>query len=295
MSKEKKRRSILPVFGSQLTSTISIAIVLLILGIVALTGIAARTASRDILENTGFVVIMAEQASDDHIRALKSHWINAPYVADVKYASSDEVMRRWREMMGTDDLPDEDELGGNPFSPEFEVNIKAEYTHPDSVDAIAVDILRRPGVADVKLYGETVAEVNRSIRSIMLVLLCISGALLLISFVLINNTVRLSIYSKRFLIHTMKLVGATAGFIRRPFVTEHIIGGVIAAVIASGLLAAMLTYLRSIEPSVDHMIPWQTTIWVFVSLFIGGALIAGLAAAFGATRYIRISYDDMFN
>lgn len=292
---KKRRHSILPMFSAQLTATVSVAIVLLILGIVALAGIAARTAAREIREQSGFVVVMDYDADDAQIRALKSLWINAPYVADVKYAGADEVMRRWREMMGTDDLPDEEELGGNPFAPEFEVNLRDIYTDPDSVDSVIASVSRLPGVAEVKPFGDTVAEVNRSVRSVMLILLVIAGALLMISFVLINNTVRLSIYSHRFLIHTMKLVGATAGFIRRPFVVRHIVGGLVSALISSALLAAMLWYLTSIEPGLPSLIPWSAAGYVFGAMFVGGALLSGLAAAVSATRFIRYSYDDLFD
>lgn len=281
-------------FSSQLTSTVSVAIVLLILGIVALIGIAAHNAAREIQEQTGFVVIMEDDADEARIRAMKSLWVKATYVSDFKYASADEVMRRWREMMGTDDLPDETDLGGNPFSPEFEVNLRAEYAYPDSVDSIIAAIEKYPGVSEIRLYGDTVAEVNRSIRSVMFILLIIAGALLLISFVLINNTVRLAIFSKRFIIHTMKLVGATASFIRRPFVIEHIISGIIAATLASAILASMIGYLSSIEPMLPHLVSWETVGYVIGAMFVTGALLSGLAAAFGATRYITISYDELF-
>lgn len=290
-----KRHKILPVFSSQLTSTVSVALVLFILGVTALLGIAARSATTAIREQTGFVVIMSSDATEIQINRLKSLWTKAPYVSDAKYASADEVMRRWRDMMGTADLPTEEDLGGNPFFPEFEVNLRADYAVSDSVEHIVDRIKKYEGVGEVKLYGDTIDTMNRSIHSVMIILVIIAGALLLISFVLINNTVRLAIYSRRFLIHTMKLVGATAGFIRRPFVADHLIGGIIAAFLASGSLAALLYYLTTIEPEVGELVPWSHAGWVFGGMFAAGALITGLAALFGANRYIRISYDDMFD
>ena len=290
----EKKRHILPVFGSQLTSTVSVMLVLFILGLVGLLGIAAREVTDNIRELTGFVAIVKSDATPQQINNLKRHWMAAPYVADVKFASADEVMRRWRELTGDDALPSDEELGGNPFFPEFEVNLRADYALPDSIAKYADAAAALPGVGEVKIQADTVEAVNATIRSVMLVLGVIACVLMLISFVLINNTVRLAIYSRRFIIHTMKLVGATAGFIRRPFVVDNLLGGLVAALVAVGLLAALLAYGASVEPDLASLVPWDKAAWVFGAMIVTGTLLSGLAALIGANRYIRISYDDMF-
>ncbi len=131
-------------------------------------------------------------------------------------------------------------------------------------------------------------------HSLTLVLLIVAVCLLTISFVLINNTVRLTIYSRRFLIHTMKLVGATPGFIRRPFVVSNILQGLIAAAVASTVLGGLLWYLTTVDPEVMRAVGVDGLIAVLAALFVLGAAICGLSALLSANKYLRADYDEMF-
>lgn len=131
-------------------------------------------------------------------------------------------------------------------------------------------------------------------KSLALVLFVVAGALLLISFVLINNTVRLTVYARRFTIHTMKLVGATAGFIRRPFIWSSVINGVIAGIISIVVLGGLLFYLGTIDPEVLRVVDWRPAAMLFSGLFLAGILICALAAFFAANKYLRLGYDNMF-
>ena len=139
-----------------------------------------------------------------------------------------------------------------------------------------------------------VETINRNIRSVAVVLIVIAATLLLISFMLINNTVRLTIYSRRFTIHTMKLVGATPGFIRKPFLINNSVHGVIAAIMTSAILAGLLYYAHSFDASIAHAVAWDKAVWVFAGILVTGVLICFVSALIATNRYLRLSYDDMF-
>lgn len=288
---DKKQNRLISTFSAQVTSTISVALVLLVLGVVAMMAIAARTVTKGIKENMGFDIVMSEDAGTQAVNALKRQLSQAPYVSSFNYISADEALSQWQEDTG-EDLSEV--LDVNPFQGEFDVRVKETYASVDSIDAIAARLKNNPAIADIAVHAQMVEAVNRNIRSVSMVLIVIAAALLLISFVLINNTVRLTIYSRRFLIHTMKLVGATPSFIRRPFVVNNIFHGIFAAVIASALLAALLYYAHSLDASVAYAIGWESAVWVFAAMLVAGIAICTAAALFATNRYLRLSYDDMF-
>lgn len=286
-----KYRSGISTFSAQLTATVSVALVLLLLGIIALLGIAAHSVTNSIRENMGFDVVLAEDTPAETINTLKQGWISAPYVSNVKYYSAEDALAKWQDETGEDLMA---LLGVNPFRPEFEVKVKAAYANVDSIDKIVAPLRAIPQVSEINVHTEMVESINNNIRSIALVLTIVAAALLLISFVLINNTVRLTVYARRFIIHTMKLVGATPGFIRRPFVTRNILNGIVASLVAIALLAATLYYCSTLDTSVMRAITWIDAAWVFGGMMVAGILICALAALFAANKYIRLDYDSMF-
>lgn len=291
--KNTKRKS-LPILGSQFTATVSVALVLLILGVIALMGIAAKNAGDDIRSRIGFVVIMDENATDTQTAALKSLWSSAHYVAQVKYSSADEVLERWNSSMAQEGDSITHLLGINPFFAEFEIAVRSEYSSMDSLEKIVAPIRKLEGVGEVKMQGDMVRSINATVNSLAIILTFVAAALLLISFVLINNTVRLTVYARRFSIHTMKLVGATAGFIRRPFILSNIANGIVAGVIAVAVLCGALFYAGTVEPEISRMIEWREAAAVFAGVCVIGVIICTLSALFATNRYLRLGYDDMF-
>lgn len=285
-----KRRKGISTFSAQITSTISVALVLLLLGIVASLGIAARTVSDSIKENMGFDITLKEDAGDNTVNSYKRMLASAPYVSEFRYFSPDDARRMWQEETG-EDLTEL--LGVNPFAPEFEVKVKAAYASSDSIRAIAESIGASADVDEVTVHAELVDAVNHNLRSLSMILVVVAVALMLISFVLINNTVRLTVYSRRFIIHTMKLVGATGGFIRRPFIVSNVLHGIVAAIIAMVLLAGMLYYAFRFD-AVALTIGWDKMVWVFAGMLAAGMIICMAASLFATNRYLRTDYDDMF-
>lgn len=267
------------------------SLVLLLLGIVAFLVIATHSVTESIKENMGFDVIVKEGTSERNINRLKQRWTNAPYVSSVKYRSADDALREWQEETGEDLI---ELLGVNPFSPEFDVRVKSEYANLDSIEKIIAPLQNLSPVSEITVHSDMIESINKNIRSISIILAIVAAALLLISMVLINNTIRLAVYSRRFIIHTMKLVGAKSGFIRKPFIRSNILNGIIASVIAILLLSGILYYTQSIDPMIISAIGHETILYVFAGIPVAGILICSLAAINATNKYLRISYDEMF-
>lgn len=287
----KKGKKGISTFSAQITSTVSVALVLLLLGIISLLGIAARSITTEIRENMGFSVILSDTASVAEVNALKQRFTTSEGVAAVRYFSPDDALQKWQDETGEDLIK---VLGVNPLPGELEVKVKAAYASTDSISAMVAALRKLPSVSEVSVHSDMVDSINDNIRSIAIVLTVVAAALLFISFALINNTVRLTVYSRRFLIHTMKLVGATGGFIRRPIINSNITGGLVAALIADALLAGALLYLNSADRTAASAIPWEQAAWVFGGVIVAGIVICALASMLATNKYLRSSYDDMF-
>ena len=204
------------------TSCISTTLVLLLLGMVVFFVLAAHNLSVYVKENINFSIVISDDMKERDILRLQKNLNKEPFVKSTEYISKKQALEEQTEAMGTDP---QEFLGYNPFSASIEVKLKSAYANTDS---IAKDI------QDVLYQKELVNAVNDNIRKISLLLLGLAVILTLISFALINNTIRLAVYSKRFLIHTMKLVGANWSFIRRPFLRRNFWTGVLAAALADG-------------------------------------------------------------
>lgn len=288
----KRRKSIISTYSAQITSTISVTLVLLILGIVAMLGVAAHNITNDFKGNVGFVVMLDEQISTGELNALKQKWRKEPYVAAQRFIPAEEVFKNEMKEMGEEVL--ELMAGINPYQPEFEITVKPQYACRDSINNIKASLAGINGIDEVLYDTSDIDAINNNINKGIFILSIIAAALILISFVLINNTVRLTVYSKRFIIHTMKLVGATNAFIRRPFILNNIFHGFIAAIIANLILASSIYYLHSIEQSAIATIGWNEAAIVFGGLIIIGIAICASASLFATNKYLRLSYDDMF-
>lgn len=283
-------------FSTQATAVVSVSMVLLILGIVALLGMAARAVGSEIRSSVGFVAVVSDNATEQEHESLGRLLDGAPWVSSAVYAPADTVLARWQAMQPADSASENivEMLGVNPFSAEWEIKVTESYACSDSLEAVTAVVRRHPAVAEVVEQREMVDAINSTIDTLTLTLLIVAAALLLISVALINNTVRLSVYARRFTIHTMKLVGATGGYIRRPFVWSNIVGGIVAALVACVILGALLYYCRTVDPVVaDYITPSGLAVTA-AGMFVAGVTICGLAALFAANKYIRASYDDMF-
>lgn len=290
MSQSNKRTSLMS-FGKHLTSTVSVGMVLLILGIVGCAAFAAGNITRHIRENLGFNMVMRMDADLTQINEMKKRLTSSGFVASYDYLSPEEILEQENAYLGSDV---EQLIGGNPYQPEFNVRVKAQYASVDSLDKVIAPLRDIASVEEITVHTEMVESINSNIGSLSLVLIALAAALLVISFVLINNTVRLTIYSGRFLLHTMKLVGATNAFIRRPIVVGNILNGILASAFAILLLCLLRVYAVNIDPDLALALPWTDLIYVFAGVIAGGVLICGTASWISTNKYLRQSYDDMF-
>jgi cell division transport system permease protein len=182
----------------------------------------------------------------------------------------------------------------NPYTASFEIKINAEHAHPDSISAAVQKLRGNPNVVDVIYSKDLIRSVNDNIRKVSIILLIIAALFTYISFALINNTVRLTIFSKRFTINTMKLVGASWSFIRKPFLTKSFTLGIISAILADTLLIIGLYWLYNFEPQISAVIDFKVIVIVSAAVFLFGMIITYLCTLFSLNRYLKMSSNDLY-
>ncbi|MGB4292416.1 MAG: permease-like cell division protein FtsX [Bacteroidales bacterium] len=277
--------------GSYITLIISVSLVLFLLGILGLVLINAHGLSKYFRENLSFSVILDEDAREADIRMLQRDLDAKAYVKATQYISKDQAAAKLKEDLGEDFV---NFLGYNPLSSTIDVYLYANYTHPDSVKKIEKYILEYPIVKEVYYQESLLYLINENVQKISIFLLVISLFLFLIALTIINNTIRLSIYSKRFLIRTMQLVGATRAFIRKPFLVRSAIHGLIAALIALILLMSLI-YL--IEEEFFRFISFGNIYLLLVlsgAIIILGIVISVVSSYFSVNKYLSISEDKLY-
>ena len=291
MSESKSGRHI-TFFNARLTSTISISLVLFILGIVVLMGILATRLSMYVKENMGFSIVLKENVKESQVKKLQKKLDIAPYVRATQYISKEDALKELEVELGENP---KDLLGFNPLQASIEVKLRSDYAHPDSLVWIEKG-LRKGTVAidDIVYQKDLIQLVHDNIRRRSFMLLGLAVVLMLISFALISNTIRLGAYSKRFIIHTMKLVGATPAFIRKPFIISNIINGIIGAFIAMALLSGCVYYLLTEFDNLYTLIDISSLFWVFVIVLLLGVVLTAISAWFAVNRYIRMDRDNLY-
>ena len=223
--------------------------------------------------------------------AMQKKLDKEPFVKQTEYISKKQALKEQSEAMGTDP---EEFLGYNPFTASIEIKLHSDYANSDSIAKIEKMIKKNTNIQDVLYQRELIDLVNDNIRNISLVLLALAVVLALISFALINNTIRLAIYSKRFLIHTMKLVGASWGFIRRPFLRRNIWSGVLAGIMADAILMGTAYWLVSYEPELIRVITPEVMLLVSGSVLIFGVVITFLCAYLSINKYLRMKASTLY-
>ena len=290
--KPKHTNHSMPIFDMQfVTSCISTTLVLLLLGLVLFFVLAAHNLSVYVKENINFSIVISDDMKERDILRMQKSLNKEPFVKSTEYISKKQALKEQTEAMGTDP---QEFLGYNPFSASIEIKLKSEYANADSIAKIEKQIRKNTDIQDVLYQKDLVDAVNDNIRKISLLLLGLAVILALISFALINNTIRLAVYSKRFLIHTMKLVGASWSFIRRPFLRRNFWTGVLAAALADGILWGAATWLVEREPELLKVITPQVMLQVSVAVLVFGVLITWLCALLSVNKYLRMKAGTLY-
>ena len=290
--KSKSRNNAVSYFDMQfITSSISTTLVLLLLGLVVFFVLAANNLSVYVRENINFSVLISDDMKETDILKLQKRLNNEPFVKETEYISKKQALKEQTEAMGTDP---QEFLGYNPFTASIEIKLHSDYANSDSIAKIEKLIKRNTNIQDVLYQKDLIDAVNENIRNISLVLLALAVMLTFISFALINNTIRLAIYSKRFLIHTMRLVGASWGFIRRPFLKRNIWSGVLAAFIADTILMGAAYWLVSYEPELIRVITPEVMLLVSGAVLVFGVVITFLCAYLSINKYLRMKASTLY-
>lgn len=273
------------------TSSISTMLVLILLGLVVFFVMTANNLSVYVRENIAFTILMDDNVRESDILVFQKELNKQPYIKQTTYISKEQALKEQAEAMGTDPA---EFLGYNPFTASIEVKLNADYANNDSIAWIKADIQANKKVSDIDYPQELIDSVNKNIRKISLFLLGLATLLTLVSFALINNTVRLTIYSKRFLIHTMKLVGASWGFIRRPFIIRSLWIGILAAAIANALLMGFAYFLIRYEPDLIAIITPKVMMVVMAAVATFGLLITTLCTYISINKYLRMRVTELY-
>lgn len=277
--------------NARLTSTISISLVLFLLGSIALLGLFANKLSHYLKENLSFSIVLNENMKEAQILSMQKRLEATPYVKSTVYISKEQAAKELEAELG-ESL--ENFLGYNPLFPSIEIHLNAEYANNDSISIIEKNIRQDSNINDILYRKDLFKLVNDNIKRAGIILLFLAAVLMVISFALISNTIRLTIYSKRFLIHTMRLVGATNGFIRKPFIKSNILAGVVAAVIAICMLSGILYYLSFEITDMLELINIDMLLIVFAIVIALGIIISTTATFFAVNRYLRMKSDNMY-
>ena len=277
--------------GSYITTTISIALVLFVLGILGLIVMHGKILSEYVKENIGFTVMMDENTKEADIARIQKILDAKPYVKSSEYITPEQAAKKVEEDLGEDFIQ---WLGYIPIPPSIELRLNAGWANNDSLAVIEKEIQSYDGVKEVFYQKSLVNMINDNIKKISIIIFAFSILLLIISIALINNTIKLSVYAKRFLIRSMQLVGATQGFIRRPFLWKGVMQGFIAALLAIAGLIGLLHLSQKELPELAALQNIDYIAILFGLILLLGIIISYISNFFAVRKYLRIKTDYLY-
>ena len=273
------------------TATISTTLVLLLLGMVLFFMLTARNLSVYVRENINFSLVLDDGMDNRTILRLQRSLEKQPFVKEMTYISKEDALKDYIREMGIDPRKF---AGFNPLSASIEIRLKSAYANTDSIERIEKQLGQETHIKDIIYQQELIDAVNKNIGRISLLLLGLAALLLLISFALINNTIKLTIYAKRFLIHTMQLVGAGWGFIRRPFLWRNLWIGLFAGLVADAALWGLAGWLVTTEPGLVSVVTAEVMGLVAATVLVAGVLITTLCALLSINKYLRMRTEALY-
>lgn len=273
------------------TTTVSVALVLFLVGLECLVLLSAHELMRHIKENVVLSIVLKVDNTSDEVERTKRMLKAAPYCLDYRFISREDALQEHINNLGEDPTSF---LGYNPLTDAFEVRLQAAYAQSDSIESIEKRLLNLPYVDKVIYQRDVVKVLNNNLNEIFVVLFAVALALLMIALVLISNTIQLQVYSKRFLINTMRLVGATPWVIKWPFIGRNIRMGIEAGLVALLMLAATYYYCQTRLGVMLFPLIWQNVVFVSVIVLTTGVIITFLASLISTSRYIRMKISKMY-
>lgn len=279
--------------GSYLISLMSIMLVLFVLSLFSSLVLFANKISEYIKENVGFEIVMKKGVSEKDIIDFQHILDKKNYVKSTEYISQQEATRRLTEDLGEDILQ---WLGDveNPLLPSIDVRFKSEYANNDSIAKIEQWVLKNKNVKEVYVQKSLIHSIDKNVNKIAAVLLLVGLVLLIMAVTLISHTVRLSVYSKRFVVRSMQLVGATESFIIKPFMKYFVIQGVIGSILSLVLLSIFLFKVLKDVPELASLTCFGNFAIIYISVLILGVLLTTLSTFFAMRKYLRADMDDLY-
>ena len=273
------------------TLCISTSMVLILLGLVVFFVLSARNLSAHMKENLTVTIMLKDSVSLNDAKHFCRDLYHRPYSHNIDYISKEQAQREQIKELGSDPT---EFLGFNPFPATLEVQLKADYANRDSLKWISKEIMKDRRVSDIAYMEDLMDQVNVNISRVSLILLVLAILLSFVSFALISNTVRLSVYARRFVIHTMKLVGASWAFIRWPFLKQAMWVGVVASIIANGVLGAGVYGLFMTQPGVSEIVTWEVLTITGVSVLAFGIVITAICAWLAVNKFLRMKASELY-
>ncbi len=288
----KKRKKTRNRRGMQVvTLCISTTMVLILLGMVVFFVLSARNLSAHMKENLTVTVMLKDSVSVNDAKLFCRDLYHRPYSHNIDYISKEQTQREQIKELGSDPT---EFLGFNPFPATLEIQLTADYANRDSLKWISKELRKDSRVSDLTYMEDLMDKVNMNLSRISLILLVLAVLLTFVSFSLISNTVRLSVYARRFVIHTMKLVGASWGFIRRPFLKQAIGVGVLAAIFAIIVLGLGVYGLYLTQPGVMDIVTWEVLVLTALAVLVFGIVITALCAWLAVNKFLKMTAGELY-
>lgn len=293
MAKNKKRKKKIVRAGrlQMVTLCISTSLVLILVGLVVFSVLTANNLSNYVKENLTVTVMLSDEMTTTESQRFCKVLSNKRYTSHATYISPNQALKEHIAAMGSDPT---EFLGGNPFVGSIEMQLNADYANTDSLKWITKELKANNKVTDITYQKDLMDQVNSNLRRISLVLLALAVLLTFVSFSLINNTIRLSVYARRFAIHTMKLVGASWGFIRWPFIRLALLEGLTAAIVADIALAGCIYGLYTFEPGILVVVDWLVMTITGVSVLLFGLLITTFCSYISVNKFLKMTAGDLY-
>ena len=272
-------------------STISMSLVLFLIGLVSLLLFVAHDMSVYVKENINLSIILDDAAKTPETKRIETFLNTAGYTKDITYVSKEDALKEHIASLGDDP---QDFLGYNPLKASLEVKLNAVYANTDSVKMIESKLKSFEGIERVAYQKDLIGLVNENVQKISIVLLGLALVLLIVAVALINNTVRLSIYSNRFLINTMQMVGATNWFIRKPYIRQAVINGLVSAAVAIVILAMVVYYVLFEFGLTGLSLNTASALWAAVIVLLSGVVLMAASTYLSIGRYLKMNTNDMY-
>ncbi|NQV54099.1 MAG: cell division protein FtsX [Flavobacteriales bacterium] len=277
--------------GSYISVILSVSLVLFTLGLLGLVMLYAQKLSTQVKENIGFTIYLEDDVKEVDVQRLQKAIDISPYALTTEYISKEDAVGLLKEDLGEDFMQ---YLDYNPLLASIEVKLRADYAHPDSLANIKAQLSRSSKIKEIFYEESLVKIVQENIQRIGALMGGFSLLLLIVAIALINNSIRLSIYSKRFLIKSMQLVGATQGFIRKPFVQRGIVHGIYSALIAILLIMGLMYYSQQYLPDLIQIQDIEILAYLFVIVLVLGIVISWVSTSLAVRKFIRTRSDKLY-